>query len=269
MSKREHAIAVRRMVYRIYRENPAALKAAFDTNDSSSAMVKLCKKEAAREGLTEDEIKKVLLSGKFLALLKQEIENKEDIFDSLENFLDMYIFEPIYKYELGDSLDAKLQEKMDSLRISDKKMPIDDVLKIPKVTLGIMGIAAGVYALSVMSTGIHLKSVFHTAFAHDIFRVSCNCYVKTYRVKSVRAMQSNTSLASVIYDAVSSVVSSAVLGKASDPAPQYDKYFSEINTDILLSGTIFGHLRALYRHWISLQTNNSSDSNGSGKPKAD
>jgi len=222
---------IRKVVARRSVHDPVGLKEAFRTGKVKEFVFK----ELAAAGLDDASIREAF-NVEFLAELNREMEDKLDIIDTIENALDEYIFEPMYQKEFSDHLDSKLQEKINSLGINiSKTQLVEDALRLPKVTLGVMSVAASVWALSILSHGISIKAAFHIGLAHDLWWMSYNCYRKTYILKAVRLMHIQNGIAGAIFNAVSS----AITGRESENT----KYLREINTDVVFQGTFFNNFR--------------------------
>lgn len=222
---------IRKILSRRGVHDPVGVKEALRTGKVKDLIMK----ELVAAGLDDASIKEAL-SVEFLAQLSREADSKLDIIDKIENTLDLFVYEPLYQREFGSNLDAKLQEKMDSLGVNIAKTQlVEDALKLPKVTIGVMGAVASVWAMSLMSHGISIKSIFHTALAHDLWCMSYNCYRKTYILKAVRMLHIENGIAGTIYNAVSS----AITGRESENT----KYLREVNTDVVFQGTCFDCVR--------------------------
>ncbi len=245
---RETQSIFRRIVLRKGLHDPIGIKEAV----KNGKLIDFVKKELIAAGLDDASIREAL-SVEYLAELSREIQSNTDFFDSMENTLDHFLLEPMYQREFGDQLDAKIQEKMDSLGIKlSKTQLVDEALKLPKVCFGYMSIFASLWAFSMLEDGISFKSLFHTALAHDLFRLSCNCYRKTYIIKSVRLMHLNISFGQSILNAVSS----AITGRENENT----KYLREISVDVVCSGTFFDYFRRWYDQVLHSSESYPSDS---------
>jgi len=241
---------IRKIVARRGVQDPAGLKEAFRTGRIKDFLLKEC----VAAGLDDASIQEAF-NVEFLAEMSRDLTDKQDIIDNIENALDIYVFEPMYQREFGDHLDSKLQEKFNSLGINiSKTQLVEEALKVPKVTLGVMSCVASVWALSILSHGISIKAALHAGLTHDLWWMSYNCYRKTYILKAVRLMHVQNGIAGTIFNAVSS----AITGRESENT----KYLREINTDVVFHGTFFDN----FRRWF-YQMN--PDAGSRGKNKAD
>jgi hypothetical protein len=147
--------------------------------------------------------------------------------------IDSMAFENMYNTETQGQLDAQLNSRLvelnaqggDGLKLLGKR------LEMPKVVCFTLSILSGAYALSSFLRGSLVSAAIQGLIAHDLFRVSYNCYVKAYVLHGTRRIGSST----VNFgSAVLSSITSAITG-AADPATAY---LREIDMELLQINTL-------------------------------
>jgi hypothetical protein len=246
---------IRNIVYRHCQNSIYGIREAL--NDGPFSTCKYLELDALSENMDTATLKSALASDKFMEQLKLDVKQATGFFCACELALFTYMYEPLYQQEFGKSLPPDLQDAMTSLRITfSKHLPIDVVLDIFRPCVFISCVALALWAVTHMSNGIHVVNVLNAILAHDLLRVSANCYPKMYRVKAARLILQGSSLDAG--ETASTFVS--VSNPAPLPPPRrytkslVEKYLDSPQPEILLSGTISGYAWAWFGQRAKVQS---------------
>ena len=129
--------------------------------------------------------------------------------NELSQALDERFFEPLYDSEACTS---ELEKSL-AARFTDYKpfAAIEEKLRTIKVGAAVAGLLCGAMAVSGALQGRPANILVYAVLAHDLFRVSFNCYIKKYVSNASRRLGDNLFTAAA--NTLLNVISSAVLGK--------------------------------------------------------
>ena len=214
--------------------------------------------EALRSGLDDESVLKLFDDDAFVKSLSQaflaEVATaaRELSIESIEEALDEHVFDPIFEKEFGGQIDARMQEHMARLGVdffgSETKL-MKRKLLFPKICFFCMAATTSAWTVSCFFKGHKFGTLFNAWMTYDLFRMSLNCYHKTYLLKGSRAVKEKKGLGALIFD----TLSSALTGTKSEAAA----YLKETSASIILDGT---YLSAVRYWWNS--RNESIDING-------
>ena len=200
--------------------------------------------ELVRAGLDDASLLKLFDNDAFVQSLSQATMAdvaavaQELSFEGVENALDENVFDPMYEKELGGELDARMQERMSSMGLDffgRETAIIKRRLKFPKLCFFAMAITTSAFTLTCFLKGQKSGVLLHSWMTYDLFRMSLNCYHKTYLLKGARAVTEKKGLGALLYD----TLSSALTGSKSKTAA----YLKDTSPDIILDGTYLSTIR--------------------------
>ena len=168
--------------------------------------------------------------------------------EAISMSIDTMAFQSMYETETRGQLDAQLNSRLvelntqggDGLKLLGKR------LELPKVACFTLSILSGAYAVSAFLRGSLITATVQALVAHDLFRVSYNCYLNAYVLHGTRRIGSST----VNFgSAVLSSITSAITGTA-DPATSY---LREVDLELLQINTLTPVLWIKAKNWYHQQ----------------
>ncbi len=166
--------------------------------------------------------------------------------DDLEAFLEERVLEPGFQYFHGNAWGAQLQQRIRETGWDMANQErIKEQLRFPRLFLISGSFFSILFALGSLNNGRIITGLLQGLVAYDMFRVGLNCYFKQYMLLCTRRMEVPTILSSI-----SSVVSNVITGKRESAN---SKYFTAIQSDILLSDTYAAKWKKIFNDYMKSQ----------------
>ena len=162
--------------------------------------------------------------------------------------IDTMVFDSMYDAETQGHLDAQLNTRLvelnhtggDGLRLLGKK------LEMPKVVCFVLSVVSSGYSMGALMRGNLFMFAFQAVIAHDLFRVSYNCFLKAYLLHGTRRIgASPVNFGSALLSSITSAITGAA-----DPSTAY---LREIDIELLQINTFTPVLWLKAKHWYRQQ----------------